>query len=80
MSETKCLTIPLSVQGEPGLRGQGGPPGKRGFKGGMGLPGPQGDKGPKGQPVSISHTSTQLNIFISERSSTLFLISDLFLA
>lgn len=58
MSKTKCLTICLSIQGEPGLRGQGGPLGKRGFKGGMGLPGPQGDKGPKGQPVSISHTST----------------------
>lgn len=44
-----------NVQGEPGLRGQSGPPGKRGFKGGMGLPGSQGDKGPKGQPVRIRH-------------------------
>lgn len=35
----------------------------------MGLPGPQGDKGPKGQPVIITHTSTQFNIFIFERSN-----------
>lgn len=46
-------TVCSNVQGEPGLRGQSGPPGKRGFKGGMGLPGSQGDKGLKGQPVRI---------------------------